>query len=723
MAQDISNLAINASFQNLVQVSSSAEGNMLATATGTDFTVATASYALNSANQESASYASSASQAEFAATANEADFATQAGIATLATTASYALTAGTADVALTTNTASVAIQAVSSSYALVAASVEGSIASASFAENARTADSATSASHAESASLATLAEGNVVSATNDFSEITFTKGDGTTFDIDVTPRQVIETVKNMDVTTLVKGTPVYISGSTGNAVNVYKADAADASKMPASFILEQTLDPTEEGTGILSGFINGVSTVGFEDGDSVWVAAGGGYTNVKPTGANIIQRLGNVIKGQSVNGSGLISPNEETDVPNITSGYAWVGNENQVATAVSTASFSVANAVSADTAATASHALDIKQGIDVSFNSGSFNDITATTLSVTNFNAVTSSVVITGDAFIQLNNDTPAQQYAGINVVDSGSNTTASFFFDGNTNDWNYEYNDGAVDYGVAMFGPEYSVKGTPVYNTANTLVKADGGHHLLDSSITDDGTLVNVSANLTANVITANTNFAGNLEGNADTATSASYAIFSPTSVSSSFAENSRNATSASFAENASVADSSPNLVSDVVGGFASNQIDITKDGFTSTVTINGVANATSASFASTISDTLTQNITVNGATNGQVVTVAPSNSTSSIDLSQGNFFLCYLVGSANTHITATNVQAGQNINLKLLQTGGSGTITFDTTKFKFADGIPFESSAGAAQTYDLVSAVSFDANSLVATGIKNLS
>jgi len=713
MAQDISNLAINASFQNLVQVSSSAEGNILATATGTDFIVATASYALNIENLESASYASSASQAEYALNAGFANTATEAGTAVLAQTASFttfATTAGTATLALTANSASVATQAVSSSYALVAGSVQGSIASASFAENARTADSATSASHAESASLATLAEGNVASAVNDFSEITFTKGDGTTFQLDTTPRQVIELVKNMDITTLGKGTPVYISGSTGNAVNVYKADAGVPSKMPASFILEQTLDPTEEGTGILSGFINGVSTIGFEDGDSVWVAVGGGYTNVKPTGSAQIQRLGNVIKGQSVNGSGLISPNEETDVPNITSGYAWVGNENQVATAVSTASFSVANAVSADTATTASHALDVKNGIDVSFNSGSFNHIDVGTLVATNFIATTSSVVITGDAFIQLNNDTPSQQYAGINVVDSGSNTTASFFFDGNTNDWNYEYNDGAVDYGVAMFGPEYSVKGTPVYNTANTLVKADGGHHLLDSSITDDGTLVNVSANLTANVITANTNFAGNLVGNADTATSASHALNAGSSVSASFAQNTAVAVSASFSEDARTADSATSA------SFAESSATSVSSSFAEDARI-----ATSASFASTIAETLTQNITIDGAVNGGVSTLTIASTTASMDMATGNFFELNLANGVATHLIATNVQAGQTINLKINQNATTaGTLDFNS-QFQFAGGTAFEPSTDLSAV-DLMSFVSFDTSNILGTGIKAL-
>lgn len=160
---------------------------------------------------------------------------------------------------------------------------------------------------------------------------------------------------------------------------------------------------------------------------------------------------------------------------------------------------SAVTAVSASYAVTASHALNLKDGIDVVINSGSFNYITATTASFGFINYVTGSATLIGDAFVVVNSNTPSQRYSGLATYDSGStNVTASFFFDSITNDWNYEYdNMGAVDYGVAMFGPEYTVQGTPVYNTNNRLVKADGGHHLLDSNISDNGTTVQVYSNI----------------------------------------------------------------------------------------------------------------------------------------------------------------------------------------------------------------------------------
>ena len=119
--------------------------------------------------------------------------------------------------------------------------------------------------------------------------------------------------------------------------------------------------------------------------------------------------------------------------------------------------------------------------------------------------SVTGSAKIIGDAYIILNNATPAERYAGIVVQDSGSGsplTTASLEFDGQSNDWFYEYSDdGGVttDHGVALFGPEYPTKGTPTYPTNNRIQKGNGGHHLLDSSITDNGIIISTPLGISA--------------------------------------------------------------------------------------------------------------------------------------------------------------------------------------------------------------------------------
>lgn len=162
-------------------------------------------------------------------------------------------------------------------------------------------------------------------------------------------------IKNVSGTTIAKGTPCYITGSgtSGNLAGVWPADASNPLRMPAGVIAGETLIAGAEGVGLLNGFINGVDTSAFAAGDSVYVAVGGGYTNVKPTGSSVlIQKLGNVEKS-AINGSGVINgPGYYNEVPNIQQGYTWVGNNNGVAVAVTTSS--IQNVVSSSFASTSS---------------------------------------------------------------------------------------------------------------------------------------------------------------------------------------------------------------------------------------------------------------------------------------------------------------------------------------------------------------------------------
>ena len=213
-------------------------------------------------------------------------------------------------------------------------------------------------------SIESISGSLLYSASNDFSEITLNRIDGTTLSVDATPRKVIELVINKNGF-MAKGTPVYVSGSTGNALHVFAASASRADRMPATFILNQDLNSNEEGYGILNGFINGVDTSLFEEGDNVYVGESGGYTNQRPTGSNIqVQKLGNVIN-KAVNGSGVITgAGRSNDVPNIQEGYLWVGNGDDVATQYTTSSLIPQGTVSGSDQLTGSFA---------SFDSNTFN--------------------------------------------------------------------------------------------------------------------------------------------------------------------------------------------------------------------------------------------------------------------------------------------------------------------------------------------------------------
>ena len=146
-----------------------------------------------------------------------------------------------------------------------------------------------------------------------------------------------------------------------------------------------------------------------------------------------------------------------------------------------------------------------------------FNDIVVNgTGSFAYITSVSGTAKIIGDAFIVVNTNTPTARYAGLSVYDSGSTaSTASFYYDGETNDWGYEYSSSAsVDYAVALFGPEYTTKGNPTYLTINSIPKAVDNHHLNDSNISDSGTLITLNSNsqVNGNLVVTGTVSANNL-------------------------------------------------------------------------------------------------------------------------------------------------------------------------------------------------------------------
>jgi len=137
-----------------------------------------------------------------------------------------------------------------------------------------------------------------------------------------------ELCKNGTGSTILKGTPVYQTGTAGNAMVIAPADAANAAKMPAVGVLSQDLVAAAEGNAIVMGRISGVDTSAFSEGDVIYVASGGGYTNARPTGQSVlVQNLGRVTKVHASNGGGVImGAGRSNDVPNLTDGNVFIGN-------------------------------------------------------------------------------------------------------------------------------------------------------------------------------------------------------------------------------------------------------------------------------------------------------------------------------------------------------------------------------------------------------------
>ena len=138
---------------------------------------------------------------------------------------------------------------------------------------------------------------------------------------------LIEPIRNGEATTLLKGTPVYVSGALGANPIVFAADAGDPTKMPVIYIVKENIVTNEVGEGILLGKIEGVDTTGYAPGTEIFVGVGGGWTQTRPTGSAIIQSLGIVTK-EGVGGQGIVLNPGPANLPNLPTNELFIGDVN-----------------------------------------------------------------------------------------------------------------------------------------------------------------------------------------------------------------------------------------------------------------------------------------------------------------------------------------------------------------------------------------------------------
>ena len=138
------------------------------------------------------------------------------------------------------------------------------------------------------------------------------------------------------------GDPLYVSGSNGTRPIVFKADASNTAKMPVIYVASSTAVANTNTTALTLGLITGVTTTGYAEGTTIYVAEGGGWSANRPSGsASIVQALGIVTKtGPGGSGRGLILNPGPATLPNLQTGYAWAGNGGNQPVAVATSSFS-----------------------------------------------------------------------------------------------------------------------------------------------------------------------------------------------------------------------------------------------------------------------------------------------------------------------------------------------------------------------------------------------
>ena len=143
-------------------------------------------------------------------------------------------------------------------------------------------------------------------------------------------------IRNDEGSEIDAGTPIYSRGEIGGSerIKVGIADASDPAKMPAIGIAETTLNTssTQDGFAIINGVYN-ENISGFTDlvvGRNLYVASGGGLTNVKPTGfGNLIQNIGTILKAGAgdtmLQGMKVSSIDRTNDIPNLSAKAIFYG--------------------------------------------------------------------------------------------------------------------------------------------------------------------------------------------------------------------------------------------------------------------------------------------------------------------------------------------------------------------------------------------------------------
>ena len=111
-------------------------------------------------------------------------------------------------------------------------------------------------------------------------------------------------------------------------------------------------------------------------------------------------------------------------------------------------------------------------------------------------------------------------------------------------------------------------------------------------------------------------------------------------------------------------------------------------------------------------------------GSVSGIVSNITVVSNTASIDMSRGNFFTLNIPTASTTLITATNIQPGQTVAVKLTQAANdTGNVTFNSSQFKFWSGsAQFNTGSQIVNATDIFTFVTFDTSSLWTTIVKNL-
>jgi hypothetical protein len=113
---------------------------------------------------------------------------------------------------------------------------------------------------------------------------------------------------------------------------------------------------------------------------------------------------------------------------------------------------------------------------------------------------VTSSQLNISDNIITVNTINPTVRFGGLAVIDSGSSgVSGSFLYDSVQDEFVFVHKGDGTNVTSSHFlvGPEtYNDLGNETYLAANKVLKSNGNEHVVESNITDNGTLITLGSN-----------------------------------------------------------------------------------------------------------------------------------------------------------------------------------------------------------------------------------
>ena len=134
------------------------------------------------------------------------------------------------------------------------------------------------------------------------------------------------------------GDVVYISGIDGNTTVVNKADADDATKMPAFGLAANSVSNNANVEIYTFGTLAGVDTSSYTEGDELFVGTtAGALVSTAPTGeGSLVQKIGKVTRSHGSAGSIKIMGAGRTNAtPNLNNGNFFLGDSNNQAVTIS----------------------------------------------------------------------------------------------------------------------------------------------------------------------------------------------------------------------------------------------------------------------------------------------------------------------------------------------------------------------------------------------------